>query len=161
MRVRIASRVSAFDVGRAPLKTTLPAVPAKPRTSTWPRSVCVIPRSSWKPGTRRAISSAVLGANGAKYDASYGVTREPVVFGGTAAVDPGSLGLGVCAFACATNAVAAILASKMARAIRVPLLLSTDRLGQGVAPIDAGSINRRTDRPEPLVGAPMAGQADE
>ena len=49
--------------------TTLPAAPAKPRVS-------VLPRSSAKPGTRRAMSSALRGAAAVKKAASYEVVRE-------------------------------------------------------------------------------------
>ncbi len=62
----VTSSVSALELGRAPLITTLPAVPAKPRTSTWPWLVWVAPRSSVNPGTRLTMSSAVRGAYWAK-----------------------------------------------------------------------------------------------
>src|SRR5678816_3328459 len=68
IRASTVSSDSDFLLGRAPLMTTLPTAPAKPRTSA-------LPRSRLKPGTCRAISNAVRGAKGAKNDASYWSVR--------------------------------------------------------------------------------------
>jgi hypothetical protein len=58
MRLRMSSRFSLLVVGRSPLISTLPAVPAKPRALS--------PPSSRKPGRRAIMSRAVLGRCSAK-----------------------------------------------------------------------------------------------
>ena len=72
--------------------------------------------------------------------------------------DGGDLGLGVCAIASCglTKAVIATPPNKTTRTIQVPLDVWPARLREGLRKGDAGSINRRTVRPAPLVGSRVA-----